>query len=101
MKKNGWEKKKVVIFLDYSINSDQKKKQMWLWSSEVPASEATCNQLSSHTQTHTHIHRNGLLPFISHSVILACWLAALDECFYPESKQDSETVLILSSCVKL
>lgn len=52
-------------------------------------------------QSSTHTHTHTCLPFISHSVILASWLAAVDECFYPESKQDCESVLILSSWVKL
>lgn len=90
--------------LRYSkITPDRRKKAknlIWLGFIYVdlkllPARHTSTNQITTHT------HRNGSLPFISHSVILASWLTALDECFYPESKQDSETMLILPSWVKL
>lgn len=91
VKENIWRKTSLWCFLRW-LHKFRPKNQNEVWLCCIYV-EATCN----HPHTHTHT----CLPFISHSVILASWLAAVDECFYPESKQDCESVLILSSWVKL
>lgn len=57
--------------------------------------------LVQQTDSWTRPEKHGLLPFRRHRINLESRQAAMDGCFFPESKQDCEPVLIFSSWVRL